>query len=138
MKILADTSVWSEALRRRKPLESSAVKEFRNLILEHRIEIMGPIRQETLSGIREDVQFEKLKKHLEAFPDIPLQTSDYVLAAEFFNTCRSKGVQGSNTDFLICAVAVRRELSIFTTDNDFTLFAKHLPLNLHETRKFNS
>lgn len=136
MRVLVDASVWSEALRRRSKVESDVVREFRSLILEHRIEIIGPIRQEILSGLREDAQFEKLEKHIAAFPDIPLETADHIMAAQFFNTCRAKGVQGSNTDFLICAVAVRRQLSIFTTDGDFPRFTKHLPIVLHETRQF--
>ncbi len=138
MRVLVDTSVWSEALRRRKKLESCVVCEFRNLILEHRVDIIGPIRQEILSGLRENAQFEKLEKHLAAFPDIRLETADHVMAAQFFNTCRAKGVQGSNTDFLICAVAVRRKLAIYATDKDFPLFAKHLPILLHKTRVFES
>ncbi len=130
-----DTSVWSEALRRAKrKTESIVVQEFRDLILEHRVDIIGPIRQEILSGLREDAQFERLEEHLSAFPDLSLTADDYTMAAKFFNTCRSKGVQGSNTDFLICAVAVRRQLAIFTTDKDFGLFAKRLPIMLHETR----
>ncbi|HPO37554.1 MAG TPA: hypothetical protein PLU38_12910, partial [Kiritimatiellia bacterium] len=40
--------------------------------------------------------------------------------------------QGSNTDFLICAAAVRRDLCIFTCDRDFSHFAKCLPVVLHE------
>jgi predicted nucleic acid-binding protein len=136
MRVLVDTSVWSEALRRSKKVESDIVREFRSLILEHRVDIIGPIRQEILSGLREETQFEKLQNHLAAFPDIPLKTDDYVTAAKFFNMCRAKGVQGSNTDFLICAVAVRRQLAIYTTDKDFILFAKHLPIVLHEQRRF--
>ncbi len=136
MSILVDTSVWSEALRRARKGESDVVREFRNLILEHRVNIIGPIRQEILSGLREDAQFSRLEKHLSSFPDLPLTTDDYVLAARFFNTCRAKGVQGSNTDFLICTVAVQRQLAIFTTDKDFSLFAKRLPIGLHETRGF--
>ena len=138
MRVLVDTSVWSEALRRRKKIESDIVREFRSLILEHRVDIIGPIRQEVLSGLRDNAQFEKLEKHLAAFPDIPLETADHIMAAQFFNTCRAKGVQGSNTDFLICAVAVRRQLAIYTTDKDFPLFEKHLPVVLHETRGFES
>lgn len=137
MRILVDTSVWSEALRRSKKVESDIVREFRSLILEHRVEIIGPIRQELLSGIREDAQFEKLEKHLAAFPDLNLTMDDYVMAAKFYNKCRVKGIQGSNTDFLICAAVVRRKLSIYTTDQDFTRFAKHLPLELHKTRSFD-
>jgi len=137
MRILVDTCIWSEALRRSSKEESDVPRELRRLIFEHRVEIIGPIRQELLSGLREDAQFEKLEKHLEAFPDIPLEAADHATAARYFNTCRAKGIQGSNTDFLICAVAVRRDMAIYTTDMDFRQFAKHLPVILHETRKFN-
>jgi predicted nucleic acid-binding protein len=47
-----------------------------------------------------------------------------------FNTCRRNGIQGSNTDFLICAVAHRRSYSILTTDNDFQNFQAHIPVLL--------
>ncbi len=134
MRLLVDTSVWSEALRRRKRGEADVVREFKSLILEHRVDIIGPIRQELLFGLRETSQFEKVEKHLAAFPDIPLESADHVMAAQFYNTCCGKGVQGSNTDFLICAVTVRRQLAIYTTDKDFTLFSKHIPIVLHETR----
>jgi len=136
MRVLVDTSVWSEALRRARKIESDVVREFRCLIQEHRVEIIGPIRQELLSGLRENEQFQKLEKHLAAFPDLPLVSQDYIMAAKFFNICRAKGVQGSNTDFLICAVALRRQIAIYTTDKDFSLFAKHLPIFLHESRTF--
>lgn len=132
MRVLADTSIWSLALRRDDRARSPEVAEFRRLISAHVVEIMGPIRQEVLSGIREQAQFERLETHLAAFPDIPLQADDYVTAAKFFNLCRAKGIQGANTDFLICAVAVRRDLAIFTADGDFRHFAKCLPIVLHE------
>jgi predicted nucleic acid-binding protein len=133
MRVLVDTSVWSEALRRASQSESKVVQEFRSLIAEDRVEMIGPIRQEVLSGLKEDSQFEKLERHLAAFPDLRLENDDYVVAAKFFNACRTKGIQGSNTDFLICAVAVRRQLAIFTTDKDFARFAKQLPIVLHDT-----
>ncbi len=135
MRVLVDTSVWSAALRRGKEKESLLAQELRNLIADHRVEIIGAIRQELLSGIGEEGQFRKLEKHLAAFPDIPLATEDYVTAARFFNLCRSRGIQGSNTDFLICAVVVRNHLAIFTTDKDFFLFAEHLPIVLHKARE---
>jgi len=134
VRVLVDTSVWSEALRRRRAVRAAVVEELRSLILEHRVEIIGPIRQELLSGLRQGAQFEALEKQLVPFCDLPLKTDDYVTAAEFFNLCRSKGVQGSNTDFLICSVAVHNQLAVYTTDKDFFLFAKHLPIVLHETR----
>jgi predicted nucleic acid-binding protein len=132
MRVLADTSVWSLALRRGDQSTSEPARELRSLIADHRIQMIGPIRQELLSGIREESQFDKLAKHLSAFPDIPLTTEDYVTAARFFNRCRARGAQGSNTDFLICAVSVLRDLAIYTTDHDFALFARHIPIVLHK------
>ena len=63
-----------------------------------------------------------------AFPDIELEAEDYEEAASFFNRCRAKGIQGSNTDFLICAVAARRRFGILSTDTEFARFAILLPI----------
>lgn len=131
MKVIVDTSVWSLALRRHTSESLAPVQELRHLIRDHRVQMIGPIRQEVLSGIRSESQFNKLQKHLESFPDLPLLTEDYVAAAQFFNRCRAEGVQGSNTDFLVCAVAARNRFSIYTSDKDFELFSKHLALVLH-------
>lgn len=129
MKVLVDTSVWSLALRRRRHDDQAPeVAALHALVEDGRVAIIGPIRQEILCGIKERAQFERLRDHLRAFPDTPLELDDYEEAASFFNRCREKGIQGSNTDFLMCAVAARRELPIFTTDEDFVHFAKILPI----------
>ncbi len=135
MRVLVDTSIWSLALRCRKDARSPEAEELGRLIAVHVVEIIGPIRQEILSGVRDKAQFERLETHLEAFADLPLTAEDYVTAAKFYNLCRAKGIQGSNTDFLICAVAVRHDLSVFTTDGDFRRFVGRLPIVLHEVRK---
>lgn len=135
MRVLVDTSIWSLALRRDENVKNSEVPELRRLITAHLVEIIGPIRQEILSGVRNHSQFDKLEENLSAFSDVTLPGEDYVTAAKFFNLCRAKGVQGSNTDFLICAVAVRHDFAIFTTDGDFSLFAKYLPITIHEVQR---
>lgn len=133
MKVLVDTSVWSLALRKRSKqvnIMPSQVVLLRELIQDGRVVLFGAIRQELLSGIRTQKQYESLKLHLRAFPNLLLEVEDYELAADYFNVCRRQGVQGSNTDFLICAVASRRECSILTTDQDFDHFSKHIPVSL--------
>ena len=132
MRVLVDTSIWSLALRRSGRVQNPEAEELKRLIGLHAVEIIGPIRQEILSGVREHSQFNQLEAQLAAFPDIPLYSEDFVAAAKMYNVCRSKGIQGSNTDFLICAVAVRHDFSVFTTDADFHLFAKCLPIVIHE------
>lgn len=133
MKVLVDSSVWSVVLRRSKQTVSGLTQQLRDLIADHRVEIIGPIRQEILSGIRYEDKLRKVDTYLSPFLDIPIIKEDYVTAARFFNLCRSKGIQGSNTDFLICAVALRNRLAIFTKDKDFLHFAKYLPIVLYET-----
>ena len=129
MSILVDTSVWSLALRR-KTAPSSGEETLKHLILDGQVRMIGPIRQELLSGISNPEQFEALKARLAYFPDTPIQTSDYELAASFFNLCRRNGIQGSHIDFLICAVAVSNEFQIYTTDKDFLSYREHIPVVL--------
>lgn len=130
MKVIVDTSVWSLALRRRENFDNPHVAFFRNLISDGRVTLIGAVRQELLSGIRHIRQFEKLKNYLRAFPDLEVAHDDYETAAEFFNTCRNRGLQGANTDFLICAAAFRRNYEVLTTDRDFTVFSKYIPIAL--------
>jgi len=131
MNVLVDSSVWSLALRRNTQNDAIAIVNIlRDLIADGRVVLLGPIRQEVLSGVRYTEQFDRLRDYLRAFPDLDIITEDYELAAEYFNTCRTKGIQGSNTDFLICAVAHRRGYSILTTDKDFENFRSHIPVVL--------
>lgn len=130
MKVIVDTSIWSLALRRKKKHSTSEIRILESLIDNQKVCILGPIRQEILSGIKDNMQFLKLKETLNAFDDLQISTKDYELAAEYYNICRSKGVQGSNTDFLICAVSYNYKFPIFTTDKDFEIFSKHLPISL--------
>ena len=129
MKVIVDTSVWSLVLRRQQP-DRLLANKLRDLIADSRVILIGAIRQEILSGIKHQHQYDKLRDNLRAFPDWLLDVEDYELAAEYFNICRRYGVQGSNTDFLICAIASRRNYEIYTTDKDFINFSQHLSINL--------
>ena len=131
-----DTCVWSLALRRQSPADDPAVRELEELIDELRVVMVGPVRQELLSGIRVPNQFKLLRARLRAFPDLSLISADYEQAAEFGNLCRSKGVQGSLVDFLLCSIAVRHRLAILTVDRDFAAYQDHLPIILHVPRQF--
>src|SRR5947209_3747598 len=116
MRVLPDTPMWSAALRRTDGAASEYRTEMARLVRQGAVEIIGPIRQELLSGIREPAQFEIVRDHLQRFIDLPIVTGDYEEAASYYNRCRAKGIQGSSTDYLICALAVRYDLAIFTDD----------------------
>lgn len=136
MKVLIDTSAWSLALRKKtlSPNEKKIVIELKELIYELRAVIIGPIRQELLSGLSDETKFTDLKQKLEAFNDLPLNKEDYEYASELSNNCRRKGIQGSHIDFLICAVAINNKISILTTDKDFLNYKKVIDIQLHSIR----
>jgi predicted nucleic acid-binding protein len=121
MKLLADTSVWSLALRRRLTATLSAeekrlVAVLTEAIRDGRVVMIGPIRQELLSGIKEQAQFEKLRTALAAFRDEAIDTRDYEEASRGYNLCRAQGVQCGPVDILICAVAVRSQWTVLAND----------------------
>ena len=96
--------------------------------------MIGLIRQELLSGIKTIEQYQKLRLHLRSFPDEVINTSDYEEAAKAGNCCRAKGVAVSIVDILLCAIAIKRQWAVFTTDPDFSSYAKVLPLRIHTPR----
>ncbi len=130
MKVLVDTPIWSYALRSRKDRFEQHVKELETLIADQKVLIIGPIRQEVLSGYSEVKKFEQLQAKLRYFENTPIIDDDYIEAAKFSNICRRNGVQGSHIDFLICAVANRLQAQIFTTDKDFAHYQKYVPVQL--------
>ena len=118
-----DASVWALALQRQARLQDPAVEELRSLVDEGRVAMIGAIRQELFERNPHLRVLSETADHLRPFPDEKLEEADYEQAAADLNTCRAQGVQGSNTDFLICAVAERRKMPILTIDADFTRYA---------------
>jgi predicted nucleic acid-binding protein len=136
MNILVDTPIWSLAFRRKSAdlnsIEKSLVQDLRDLIQEGRAQLIGIIRQEVLSGIRNPDQFEKLRLALRPFRDEPLGLEDYEVAASASNRCRAKGIAMSSVDAVLCAVALQKDLAVFTTDPDFKHYSRVLPFKLHQ------
>ena len=91
--------------------------------------------QEVLSGIREELQFRRLQKLFAFIQDINIQREDYEQAALFFNQCSHKGVAGSHIDYLICAIAAREKMPVYTLDKDFNHYQKHIDLALYQPRR---
>jgi predicted nucleic acid-binding protein len=115
-RILVDTSVWSLALRKKNLSEEEQriVDRLSRVIRNLELVIIGPIRQEILSGISDRRKF------------------DYELAAECCNKCRMNGIQGSHIDFLVCSVAINNEMAVLTLDRDFLLYKQHMKLKLEK------
>jgi predicted nucleic acid-binding protein len=134
--VLVDTPVWSLFLRRRAvDLNSTELRlshSLNSLVRQHRVQLLGAIRQEILSGIREEAQFRKIRDYLREFPDVGQNSDDYEEAAHMSNQCRRSGIAGSAVDMLICAVALHRGWEIFSTDRDFIQYSRVLPLQMFQ------
>jgi predicted nucleic acid-binding protein len=121
VKVLVDTSVWSLALRRKEasslnPDEQKLKAELVQAIEDGRVAILGLIRQELLSGIKEQAQFDQVKAGLDPFLDEPISTADHEYAARIYNQCRNEGVETGTVDILICAIAVLRGWDVLSND----------------------
>ncbi len=132
MKVLDDIPIWSYALRTPNKDYQNEIDQLASLIRDQRALIIGPIRQEILSGYSDLRKFKKLKEKLSFFENTPIHDIDYEFAAELCNHCRKKGVQGSHIDFLICAVAKRIDVPIFTTDKDFPHYQKAISIKIYK------
>jgi predicted nucleic acid-binding protein len=134
--IIVDTTVWSKAYRRKKiPAEEQNIVNTLYSILDTEQEVLiGPVRQELLSGISNKDIYNNLRIKLNGFNNYMVQLADHDLAAEYCNICLNNGVQGSQTDYLICAVANRYNLEIFTEDKDFNLYKEYLPIQLYAVK----
>src|SRR5215468_768522 len=104
MNVLVDTSIWSLALRRRRAGLTASdhvlIRALADLVGYGRVQLIGPVRQEVLSGIREEKQFVRLREALRLYEETTLGTNDFEEAARMSNECRRLGIIGSPVDFL--------------------------------------
>jgi len=133
--VLVDTPVWSFALRRRRDsltaAEAARVAILQTFLQAGEAVIIGPVRQELLTGIRDHATYLRLRDRLRAFVDVGLAGEDYERAAEFANTCVKAGEADSPVDYIVCSAAVKLNAPIFTADSDFARYARLLPISLY-------
>ena len=135
MKVLVDTPIWSLAFRKKTGnINNIAIQNLIELIQDRRIAIIGPVRQEVLSGISDRNKFYEIKDKMSLFSDYSIKTDDFEFAAECSNECRRNGIQGSHTDFLICSVAIKNAWEIFTEDADFLEYKKYIPIKMYSIK----
>ena len=134
MRVIVDTCVWSRFLRRDRPASDPFAGELQRLVRADAVQMIGPVRQELLTGAQPAERFEQLKEYLRFYPNLRLDEEDDERAAEYYNHLRKRGVQGTGIDLLICAVSVHHGMKIFTSDKDFAAYARHIPIKLHRAR----
>ncbi len=131
MTLLVDTSVWSLALRRDVDASEPEVHQLRDALSgSDLIVTTGLILQELLQGFSGPRARARIIEHFAAFPLLQPDRDDHIGAAALRNTCRQAGVQIGTIDALIARLCIRHDLTLLTTDKDFTHAAKHSELRV--------
>jgi len=133
-KVIVDTNIWSTVLRRTASIDDTIRNNLMQLVDEGRVAIIGPIRQEILSGIKDEKKFHLLKEYMESFEDEIIETADYENAALISNKCIAKGFAVTAIDALIVAFVVRKGWEVYTKDKDFDRYEKISKLQKYAER----
>jgi predicted nucleic acid-binding protein len=129
--LLVDTSVWSLAFRRDTDSLAPQVAALQTALSGgESIVTTGLILQELLQGFSGARAHKDLVERFEALPLLVPDRRDYVEAATLRNLCRRAGVQVGTIDALLAQLCIRHELTMLSTDGDFSLVAKHCALKV--------
>src|SRR4051812_42460755 len=100
VRVIVDTCVWSQFLRRKRSIPDPVASEVARLVRSDLVQMIGPIRQELLSGAQPDERFEQLREYLRFYPNLPLDEEDDERAAGYYNLLRQRGLQATGTDLV--------------------------------------
>lgn len=131
MGLLVDTSVWSLAMRRDTPPEVAEVGALTSALEgDGVVATCGVVLLELHRGLVQERAREALTERLAHLTWLDPTRDDYIAAASLATTCRTRGVQLGTIDALIAQLAIANDLTLLTTDQDFTHAAAHIPLKL--------
>ena len=129
MNLLIDTSVWSEAFRRKNnSVNSEDTFLFQIIKNEEEIFLTGIILQEILTGIKNQKLFDDINNHLRFFNYVNPTNKDHILAAQLRNDLAKKGITVASIDILIAQIAISNNLILASYDSDFEKIAKNSKL----------
>ena len=131
MTILVDTSVWSLALRRDAEATEPEVQALKDALQGDEVVVTtGLVLQELLQGFSGAKAQAQIVQRFAALPLIQPDRDDHVAAADIRNTCRRAGIQIGTIDAVLAQLCIRHELTLLTTDKDFTHASKHCALQV--------
>jgi len=129
--LLVDTSVWSLALRRDPGSTEPEVQRLKDALLGGDVVVTtGLVLQELLQGFSGPKARAQIIERFAALPLLQPDREDHVLAAELRNTCRRAGIQVGTIDALLAQLCIRHDLTLLSTDRDFSLASRHCALRI--------
>ena len=131
MMLLVDTSVWSLALRRDVAVTQPEVRHLEQALLgAQTVVTTGLVLQELLQGFSGPKARPQIIDRFSSLPLVQPDRQDHIDAAALRTTCRRGGVQLGTIDALITQICIRHQLTLLTTDQDFTHAGRHCPLRI--------
>jgi predicted nucleic acid-binding protein len=131
VNLFVDTSVWSLALRRDGSPRAPEVAALRHALeAGNAVMTTGLVLQELLQGFAGPRTRKDIIERFATLPFLLPGRADYIEAADLRNRCRRAGIQVGTIDALLAQLCIRHELTLLTTDRDFTLAAGHCPLKV--------
>lgn len=131
MTLFVDTSVWSLALRRDASSPSSEVTALVEAIRSgETIVTTGLVLQELLQGFSGPKARDQIIDRFSAAPLLAPDRNDHIEAAELRNRCRRNGVKIGTIDALLAQLCIRHDLTMLTSDNDFSRIADRSTLRV--------
>ena len=121
-----DTSAWILALR--KDFDPEVKGRIDHLLKEETIITTGIVKLEILGGTKNESEFIRLKRRLDALDNIDLDTPLWEMSYELAFTLRRKGITVPYTDILIAACALKTESTVIHADTHFDLMAPQIGL----------
>jgi predicted nucleic acid-binding protein len=127
--ILVDSSVWIDYFR---SADTPQVEILDSLFGRSPLAVGDLIAAEVLQGVRDEREFNLVKKTFEAFDHIDLVGYGLaVKASENYRTLRAMGITIRKTiDTLIATRCIEGGLTLLHADKDFLPFAQHLGLKV--------
>jgi hypothetical protein len=134
VSVLVDTPIWSLALRRKTRDLSShdqrIILTLQKLAQQGEVQLLGMVRQEMLSGVRDERRFLIIRDRLRAFPDVSARASGFPRGSQLKYPVPSGRLTSSTVDIYDRRCCLRNGWQIFSTDADFFHFAKVVPIQL--------
>ena len=131
LSLFVDTSAWSLAFRRDAPAVASERDELvRAIRAGEELVTTGLVLQELLQGFSGPRNRAQILDRFASLPMLMPDRCDHVEAAELRNKCRRGGIQAGTIDALLAQLCVRHDLTMLTSDRDFSNIARHCALRL--------
>ena len=121
--LLIDTSVWIDFFNNRDTKQVSLLKFAINDAED--ICICGVILTEVLQGIRNDFEYEQVKKMFRSLTDLTLSNDTFIQSADIYRSLRKQGITiRKPIDCMIAAVAIGHDIPLLHNDKDFVPIEK--------------